>query len=73
MVVPVSKASGFPNSEPRSVNIFSKVGINSEFSISFFRWSKVSLIEPWVYRLGRKARNIFLSEEESQQSLIGFS
>ena len=56
-VIPVSNSSGFPNSEPRSVKIFSKTDVNSYVPIRFSKRSNTARTAPFVHRLIRNARS----------------
>ena len=57
--MPVSRLTGSPNSEPLSVNIFSKTERNSYVLNHFSKRSNISLTAPLVQRLSKKARNNF--------------
>ena len=67
-VIPVSNSSGFPNSKPRSVKIFSKTDVNSYVPIRFSKRSNTARTAPFVHRLIRNARNSFSSVKILQPS-----
>ena len=68
--MPVSRLTGSPNSEPLSVNIFSKTDINSYVPRRFSKRSKVSLTAPLVHRLSKKARNSFSFVKNSVRRVL---
>lgn len=68
--MPVSRLTGSPNSEPLSVNIFSKTDINSYVPKRFSKRSKVSLTAPLVHRLSKKARNSFSFVKNSVRRVL---